>query len=175
MARPVEPDVADGLSLLDPCARADAAGEAAQMAVAGGDAVEVPELDQVAVAAGPSGPEHDAVARGHDRRAGRGGVVGALVPPGDARGSGWNRARAKLEEIRRNSHRGAEERAPQRVARRRRRSARVPAGVEAERGQALAGHREIARQHPAEADLAVLRDQPLEHAPGTGRPAGCRG
>ena len=37
-----------------------------------------------------------------------------------------------------------------------------PSRLEAERGQALAGHRQVAGEHAAEPDLAVLGDQPLE-------------
>ena len=75
--------------------------------------------------------------------------------------TGWNRARAKVEEIRRNST----------GARRNARRSELPVGViesgpavrlEAERRQALAGHRQVAREHPAQADLAVFGDQALE-------------
>ena len=93
----------------------NASGEAAQMAVPGDDPAAVPDLDQVAVSAGPSRPGDDAVARGHDRRAGIGGVVGAFVPPADAE----YRVKPRAREARGDAtelHRRPEECPPQRVA-----------------------------------------------------------
>src|SRR3954471_13917885 len=81
--QPGRPDVADRLALPDPCACPNPAREAPQVAVARRDPVPVPELDQVAVSSRSAGTEHHAVACGHHRCAGCGGVVGALVPAGN--------------------------------------------------------------------------------------------
>src|SRR6476661_2799582 len=106
--------VPDGLSLFDPRARVNTPREAAKMAVAGRNPIPVAQLDQVAIATGPTGAEHDAVTGGHDRRPRRGRVVGALVPPGDTQHRmkpGPGEARRDAAEL----HRGAEERAAERV------------------------------------------------------------
>src|SRR5687768_15302999 len=76
--------VPDGLPLLHPNTATDVAGEAAEVPVASSDAVEVPELDQIPVAPRAAGPQDHAIASRHDGSAGRGRVIGSLVPAGPA-------------------------------------------------------------------------------------------
>src|SRR5215218_68360 len=71
--------IPDGLALLDPDACSNVAGEPAQMAIPSRDPVQVPQLDQVAVAARASGAENNAIARCHHRSSGRRCVIGAFV------------------------------------------------------------------------------------------------
>src|SRR5207245_10163807 len=72
-------DVSDHLPLGHMAAGVNSPGESAQVSVPRGNAVAMADLDQVAVAAGHPGPEHDTVARSHDRRPRCGSVVGSFV------------------------------------------------------------------------------------------------
>ena len=60
-------DVADDLPLPHPLAGMEPRGEAAQVAVTGGDSVEVPELDQISVSSGAFGAQDGTVSGGEDR------------------------------------------------------------------------------------------------------------
>src|SRR5690606_15177080 len=78
------PDVADHVTLLDPHAAMDAAREGAQVAVAGGVAVLVAQLDQVPVAVRLSRRGDDRVADGVDGGARRRRVIDPVVGAVDA-------------------------------------------------------------------------------------------
>src|SRR2546422_2203931 len=71
--------IADDLLLGDALSHMESRGEAREVAVAGPNAIGVPELDQVAIPAVAAGLRDDPVRGGADRRAVRRRVVGALV------------------------------------------------------------------------------------------------
>jgi len=85
------------------------------MPIAGGDAVEVAKLDQIAIATGPPGPKHHTVARRHDRRSGASRVVGALMPAPAAE-HGMKPAVGEVGGNPAKLDRRAQERAPERAA-----------------------------------------------------------
>ena len=72
-------DIPDRLALFDSDTCSNVAGEPAQVAIPSGDTVQVPQLDQVAVAARVSGAKNNAIARCHHRSPGRRGVIGPFV------------------------------------------------------------------------------------------------
>src|SRR5574338_819348 len=151
--------LADDFTLMH--ARTAVGEDPAQVAVARRDAVAMADLDEVAITSRLAGADHRAVARRHDRCPGGGGEIASLMFPGLTE----HRMEARAGEARGGPpefHRRAQECTLQGLAVLVEEAGPLVAG-EAEGGVVAAVHRQVAREHTAEADFALVRHEALEH------------
>src|SRR3954471_17581295 len=77
--QPGRADIPDHLALLYPRAALDLSRECAQMDISSGDAVDVTELDEIAISPSATGSENDSIAGSHHRGSRSSSVIGSLV------------------------------------------------------------------------------------------------
>src|SRR5687767_2459187 len=148
--------ITDDLALLNSDTTTNVSCKPAEMAVTGGDPVEVAELDQISITSRPSRTEHDTIARGHDRRAGTSGIIGALVPAGSAQHGmkpGSGEPGGDPAELHGSPEEGPAQRISIAIVVQRGPSL---AAAKAECRQALPGNREIGCEYPPQPNLPIL-------------------